>query len=47
MGSQPRIEISEKKLNLVLKKKEILNPLDNEDQKRLRKLLNKINLIKQ
>ena len=27
--------------------KEILNPLDNEDQKRLRKLLNKINLIKQ
>ena len=27
--------------------KEILNPLDNEGQKRLRKLLNKINLIKQ
>lgn len=27
--------------------KEILNPIDNEDQKRLRKLLNKINLIKQ
>ena len=27
--------------------KEILNPLDNESQKRLRKLLNKINLIKQ
>lgn len=27
--------------------KEILNPLDNQSQKRLRKLLNKINLIKQ
>ncbi len=27
--------------------KKILNPLDNESQKRLRKLLNKINLIKQ
>ena len=26
--------------------KEILNPLDNQSQKRLRKLLNKINLIK-